>query len=175
MLPLWAGGRCTGTSCTPCTTSIRWRASAACTAASYLATSSSCPLPVDPLCAMRPARGSTLKVRKTRKRSMMVMTKRRTLHDQEKWACPWLRLMIVKMIHGNKHIPKSQVSVCARACVGAHTYTTSAPSQHIIIHYQKNDACGHCGREAGVPEHPPRHVLHCLEGGRQQPVPRPCT
>jgi hypothetical protein len=59
--------------------------------------------------------------------------------------------------------------------VFTHTHTTYVPSQHIIIHYQTNDTYGRRGWEAGVLERPPRHVVHRLEGGRQQPVLRPRT
>jgi hypothetical protein len=68
------------------------------------------------------------------------------LHDQEKWACLCLRLMTVKTIHDTTHILESQVCVGGCACVDAHlrahTHTTYAPSQHIIIHYQTNDTVG---------------------------------
>ena len=37
----------------------------------------------------------------------------------------------------------------------------------------KADAGGRRGREAGVPERPPRDLLHPQEGGRRRPVPRP--
>jgi hypothetical protein len=73
----------------------------------------------------------------------------------------------------------TSVCVCtrarARAYVFTHTHTTYVPSQHIIIHYQTNDTYGRRGWEAGVLERPPRHVVHRLEGGRQQPVLRPRT
>jgi hypothetical protein len=154
MWPLWAGGRCTRTSSTPCTTLFRRRASAACTTTSYLAASSLCPSSVYHSYATRPARGSSLKVRRTRERE-------REIDDVD------------DEVNGTARSRKWDFLESKTSC------TKTSPESckiHDTMHIPEPRHVGGChGREVGDlyhshvlhAERPARHVLHHQEGGRR--------